>query len=95
MSLCFKTTGRQWKVTGHPLSSSKTENLLSNDWSPKDSDRSPEENDQLSPCYQTQEEEIEPFYEILLAPENSSTPVPHQSPTKEVIQKAQSLHISF
>ncbi|CAL2270407.1 unnamed protein product [Prunus armeniaca] len=65
-----------------PLSSSTTENLLQNDRSPADSDQSPEENDQLSPCYQNREEEIEPFYEIL----PSSALVPHQSPAEEVIQ---------
>ncbi|PQM40216.1 hypothetical protein Pyn_17190 [Prunus yedoensis var. nudiflora] len=60
------------------LSSSNSENLLQND-------RSPEENNQLLPRCQTKEEEIEPFYEILPAPENSSALVPHQSPTEEVI----------
>ncbi|BBH06989.1 hypothetical protein Prudu_018782 [Prunus dulcis] len=81
-----------------PFSSSTTENLLQNDRSltdsdrsPTDSDWSPEENFQLSPRCQNQEEEIEPVYEILPA----SAPVRHQSPTEEVIQKAQSLHISL
>ncbi|BBN68958.1 hypothetical protein Prudu_661S000700 [Prunus dulcis] len=72
------------------FSSSTIENLLQNDRSPTDSDRLPEENFQLSPCYQNQEEEIELVYEILPA----SAPVRHQSPTEEVIQ-AQSLHISL
>ncbi|KAI5310930.1 hypothetical protein L3X38_045479 [Prunus dulcis] len=58
-----------------PFSSSTTDNLLQNDWSP-------EENDQLSPRCQNQEEEIEPFYEIL----PSLAPVSHQSPTEKVIQ---------
>ncbi|KAI5316913.1 hypothetical protein L3X38_036620 [Prunus dulcis] len=64
------------------FSSSTTENLLQNYRSPTDNDRSPEENFQLSPCYQNQEEEIEPVYEIL----PTSAPVRHQSPTEEVIQ---------
>ncbi|CAL9009255.1 unnamed protein product, partial [Prunus brigantina] len=64
------------------LSSSTTETLLQNDQSPADRDRLPEENDTLSPRCQNQEEEIEPFYEILPA----SAPVPHQSPAEEVIQ---------
>ncbi|KAI5341494.1 hypothetical protein L3X38_020768 [Prunus dulcis] len=55
------------------LSSLTTETLLKNDQSPVDRDRSPEENDPLSPCCQNQEEEIEPFYEIL----PTSAPVPH------------------
>ncbi|KAI5352943.1 hypothetical protein L3X38_005835 [Prunus dulcis] len=56
-----------------PLSSSTTENLLQNNRLPADSDRLPKKNDQLSPRCQNQEEEIEPFYEILPA----SAPVPH------------------
>ncbi|KAI5340742.1 hypothetical protein L3X38_020016 [Prunus dulcis] len=57
-------------------------NLLQNDLSPANSDKSPEENFQLSPRCQNQEEEIESVYEILPA----STPVPHQSPAEKVIQ---------
>ncbi|CAL9018610.1 unnamed protein product [Prunus brigantina] len=45
------------------------------------SDRLPGKNDQLSPRCQNQEEEIEPFYEIL----PTSAPVLHQSPAEEVI----------
>ncbi|CAL8149431.1 unnamed protein product [Prunus armeniaca] len=113
-SLYFKTTGRQWKATGHPhlalrarricfktigrqrkatappppLSSLNTENLLQSDPLLEDRDWSPKKNDQLSPCCQTHKEEIEPFYDIFPSSENSSALVPHQSPTKEVNQKA-------
>ncbi|XP_034201550.1 uncharacterized mitochondrial protein AtMg00810-like [Prunus dulcis] len=68
-------TNRQWKATSRPsFSSSTTENLLG--------DRSPEKNDPLAPRCQNQEE-IEPFYEILPA----SALVPHQSLADEVIQE--------
>ncbi|CAL9009512.1 unnamed protein product, partial [Prunus brigantina] len=67
-----------------PLSSSNPENLLQNDRLPADRDQSLEETDPLSPRCQNQEEEIEPFDQILPA----STPVPHQSPAEEVIQHA-------
>ncbi|CAL2267274.1 unnamed protein product [Prunus armeniaca] len=73
------------------MGSSNMENLLQNDLSPADNDGSPEETDQLSPYYQNQDEEIEPFYEILSA----SAPIPHQSLVEEVIQKELILHISF
>ncbi|KAI5318340.1 hypothetical protein L3X38_038048 [Prunus dulcis] len=45
-------------------------------------------NDQSTPLYQNQEEEVELFYEILLAPDPPSALVPHQSPYEEVIQLA-------
>ncbi|KAI5317136.1 hypothetical protein L3X38_036843 [Prunus dulcis] len=48
------------------------------------SDRSPEDSDRLSLCCQTQEEIIiEEFFPVQ---ENSSAPVPHQSPAEDVIQ---------
>ncbi|CAL9018146.1 unnamed protein product, partial [Prunus brigantina] len=64
-----------WSPPPPSLSSSIAETLLQNN-------QSPEENDSLSLRYQNQEEEIEPFYEILPA----LALVPHQSPTEEVIQ---------
>ncbi|CAL2227819.1 unnamed protein product [Prunus armeniaca] len=59
-------------------------NLLQNDQSPEDRDRS-------SPCYQTQKEKIEEF---LTAPENSSAPIPDKlSPHEDVIQVTSFLEI--
>ncbi|KAI5328611.1 hypothetical protein L3X38_028008 [Prunus dulcis] len=47
---------------------------------------SPVENDQSTPRYQNQEEEVEIFYEILQASDPPSAIVPHQSPSEEVIR---------
>ncbi|KAI5340364.1 hypothetical protein L3X38_019638 [Prunus dulcis] len=66
-----------------PFSSSNPENLLQNNPSPADSDRSLKETDSLSSHCQNQDEEIEISHDEILP---TSTLVPHQSPAKEVIQ---------
>ncbi|KAI5334072.1 hypothetical protein L3X38_024205 [Prunus dulcis] len=101
LSQAYKIGGmnvdKQTSETENDRSPSKNSTLCKSDQSQVESDRSPPENstlckndrspedrDRSSPCCQTQEEII--IEEFLPTQENSSAPVPHQSPAEDVIQ---------